>query len=593
MRNVREFVSYNLIYLDGFVSIDNPSKVPGYYTFKGQYFSIDQTTQFVKHLETLVRQINVEDVGNQNENQTTNSLLKLLHEISHTVSQMIENKSLIIKKGTVEMISKLFVNTPLYKECRKLLLGEAENIKNGQATTFQDYRRNRTKVFEKAQLSLFNSVANSIVAEENEVYMSMILNDSILQGSVEKVTGTINFKKDSYNKAAFVDGNFNIPVLPTNVIMDCGEVDQCLRQWIRANYSRLHNVNAASDQILYYFLTDALRVHLSNVDVNIKRTWKDMSRVMLDRVRFGTSIKEYVYLLDNNPPAPVTGPQEGIISILKKCLEMANLKEDEVAPMTLWYAIVLVFSDQSLELAQLKFCLDDLNKNNVTAENLHSYLQTRFKPLVLYNLDDTAKVNYQYYCYMTDTDTSDNGGWMFKEHSITENIKCDPKYVLSYSAYATNDNMRCPLCMSSISKSEMTFVRPRKVIENEIRSRQGIKEQPMMNHPVYDNRTHQVVEIGESVYKSDLDYSLIKLNDLDFRVESYQINSPTINDALGNRQIEITTQEEFNESVHHKYPFLKDLDMTGACLAGGFCRSVLLKQQLKDLDFFFYGYGES
>jgi hypothetical protein len=147
--------------------------------------------------------------------------------------------------------------------------------------------------------------------------------------------------------------------------------------------------------------------------------------------------------------------------------------------------------------------------------------------------------------------------------------------------------------MSSISKSEMTFVRPRKVIENEIRSRQGIKEQPMMNHPVYDNRTHQVVEIGESVYKSDLDYSLIKLNDLDFRVESYQINSPTINDALGNRQIEITTQEEFNESVHHKYPFLKDLDMTGACLAGGFCRSVLLKQQLKDLDFFFYGYGES
>ena len=588
MKNVREFVSYNLIYLDGFVSIDNPNKVLGYYTFRGQYFPVDQVSSFIKHLETLIQENESTEKPEEKENQ----LLKLLHEISHTVSQMLEDKSLMIKKGIVDMISKLFVKTSLYKECRKLLLGEAENIKKGQATTFQDYRRNRTKVFERAQMSLFNSVADSIVTEENDTYMSIILNNSILQGSIDKVTGIIHFGKDTYNKSAFVDGNFNIPILPTNVIMDCDQVDQCLRQWIRANYARLYSVNAASDQIMYYFLTDALRVYLSDVDLKIKKAWRDIARVMLDRVRFGTSIKEYNYLIDNNPPAPVTGSQEGIINILKKCLEMANLTG--VSPMTLWYGIVLMFDDSSLTLSQIKFCQEDLNKDNVESNaHLLSYLKSKFVPVSVYNLDDSCTVDYIYHCYVTDTDTSDNGGWMFQEHLITENIKCNPKYVLSYSAYASKDTFQCPLCMSSVSKSSMTFVRSKKVIENELRSLQGIKTQPVMNHKVYDIRNHTVVEIGESVYKSDSDHTLTKLDNLDFNVQSYEINAPTINDALGNRQIEITNQKEFNEYVYNKYPFLKDLDMSGACLAGGFCRSVLLKQQLKDLDFFFYGYGES
>jgi len=587
MKNVREFVSYNLVYLDGFVSINNPNKVIGYYTFRGEYFPVDQISQFVKHLETLIQKVNESGSPDQN------LLLKLLHEISHTVSQMIEDKSLMIKKGIVNMISKLFIKTPLYKQCRKLLLNEAENIKNGQATTFQDYRRNRTKVFERAQMSLFDNVSTSIIAEDNDVYMSMIINNSILQGSVDKITGSISFGKDTYNKSAFVDGNFNIPILPTNVVMDCDQVDQCLRQWIRANYSRIHSVNVASDQILYYFLTDALRIHLSDINPTIKEAWKNMSRVMLDRVRFGTPIKEYDYLLDNNPPAPVSGSQDGIVNILKNCLDIANLKESEVAPMSLWYAIVLMMTDETLQRAQLKFCQEDLNKNNVVPENLLVYMKSKMKPVLLYDLDDTTTVDYEYHCYITDTDTSDNGGWMFPEHPITENISCCPKYVLSYSAYVLKETFQCPLCMSTMPKSNMMFVKSKTVLENEIRLSQGIREKPIMNLPIYDKRNHTVVEIGESLYKSDSDHTLTKLDNLDFNVQSYQINAPTINDALGNRHIEITTQAEFNATVHSKYPFLKDLDMTGACLAGGFCRSVLLKQQLKDLDFFFYGYGES
>lgn len=53
--------------------------------------------------------------------------------------------------------------------------------------------------------------------------------------------------------------------------------------------------------------------------------------------------------------------------------------------------------------------------------------------------------------------------------------------------------------------------------------------------------------------------------------------------------IEIRNQTEFNKTVLSRYPFLSDLDYTGVCLAGGFCRSIALRQRVKDLDFFFYG----
>jgi len=605
MNNVREFVSYNCLYLDGFVSIDNPDKVPGYYVFQGKYFKVDQVTEFIKHLDHLVQEITSESDSEENQGI---KLLKLAHEISYTLSQMVIDKPLNIKKGFVNMISQLFLGTPLYKDARRLLLGEAEKIQRGQASTFQDYRRNRTKVFERAQMSLYSNVLTSIggfLGDDDDDFdynnkstcMSMIINDNIIMGSSSQVTSTISFGKDSYQKAAFKIGNYSVPVLPTNVTSDDGEIDQCLRQWIRANYSRMHNVNVASDQILYYFLTDALRVCVSDVDPIIKKAWKDIARVMLDRKRFGTDVKEYHYLIDNNPPAPVTGSADQIVSLLKECVEFANLDHEKVAPMTLWYGIVKMFWDDVLNKAQLSFCQEDLALNQTSDSNVHSYLSDLFKPVKTYNIDNTCVVGWEYFCPLTETDTSDNGGWTFEPHQITDRLTCAPKYVISYTAYAIEKNknvgITCPLCQQCIPCEKMNFVKGRADLENEIRAQRGIQEVPDVGLSLYDERLHEVVSIGEAVYKTDLDHSLTKFDDLDFTVNSYEIDAPTIHDALGNRKIEITSQEEFNHAVETKYPFLKDLDMTGACLAGGFCRSVLLKQRLKDLDFFFYGYGES
>jgi hypothetical protein len=73
------------------------------------------------------------------------------------------------------------------------------------------------------------------------------------------------------------------------------------------------------------------------------------------------------------------------------------------------------------------------------------------------------------------------------------------------------------------------------------------------------------------------------------KTTSYKIDHVLLQDAMNSRCLEIHTNADFNNLAHSRYPFLKNIDMTGVCLAGGFPRSILLRQQLKDFDFFFYG----
>lgn len=63
-------------------------------------------------------------------------------------------------------------------------------------------------------------------------------------------------------------------------------------------------------------------------------------------------------------------------------------------------------------------------------------------------------------------------------------------------------------------------------------------------------------------------------------------------DPISSSRMRVRSQKEFLAGVYGKYGFLKDLDMTNVVLAGGFCRSILLKQEMKDFDFFFYGLGK-
>jgi len=98
-----------------------------------------------------------------------------------------------------------------------------------------------------------------------------------------------------------------------------------------------------------------------------------------------------------------------------------------------------------------------------------------------------------------------------------------------------------------------------------------------------------VVRVAPEEYQSDPVEPLVALDRHDWsRKAWYSIDAPYIREPLGNRSLAIKSQREFHTVVEQLYPWLLKVNMQNVCVAGGFCRSILLRQRLKDFDFFIY-----
>jgi hypothetical protein len=577
---VRTFTSYNNIFVeDGFVGLDNPEIVPGHASFRGKYFQIDKTASFIKYLDNVVEQT------------PDGEMLKLAHDVSFTVYQLIKGKPLCIKRGIINMVCMAFSDTEFYKDIREMLLKETDNIEKGQANTYQGYKRNRERVFEAAQISLYDDVVSCITNGESHKYVSFPTNTqagtTIISAPYDKVTETIDLVNKSYKRSALKIGDYTVPMLPVSVIMDKDFVDQCVRQWIRTNYGKKLNVNVAADVILYYFLTDALCVHFSDASEDVKKAYRDMSRVMLNRKRFGTKISEWAYLNDNNPPAPVTGNADQINYLLSQCAKYGGC--EDVEPFTLWYGIVNMLNDDLADI-QYKFCKDDMVKNGVTKDTIMDFLKGKMNKFNVFEYSCDQK--WDYTCYITLESTSKTGGYAINPHNISKRVTCAPQYVMCkdvYEEFAIKGTVSCPLCQTKLSTNDFNAVKSEDELLAEYAAKQKDMVVPVVDEKYYDTTKHTTVKITDDMYKNNDVSKLYSLDECDFDTVSYTIDAPVVEEALGNRRAEIKTQEEFNTSVKTRYPFLSEVDFTGTCIAGGFCRSIMLRQRLKDIDFFFYG----
>lgn len=620
MKNVKKFISFNQRYnLEPFISLDNPDHVAGYVPFQGKYFKIEETQLFLKYLDKLIPSID------------DNNLLKFAHELTLTLFHLTSGKALSIQRNILNLFAELFVETKIYKNVREIFLQEIDNHEKGKSTTYQAYRRNRNKIFEDAQLALYQNVKDSLTSHETNLYITFPLLDKnnkkiVISGSYKDMNKSISIGSKRYDNAGFQLGSYNLPAFPSVIMMDDGHKDQCLRQWIRTNYSIMYQLNSSSDAILYTFLTDALLVQLSeNVSKEIKDGYRYLARVMLDRKRFGTNVKEYDYLLASNPPAPVKGSIDGVNYLLWKSLEHSGVAkkfvpftEDEKAeylkthpnetktnkdgkfefiiqPFTLWYGIIKMFGDKNLNEAQLRVCQNDLTIDGVSDETIMDFLSSKLPKVDICQLPSGLK-DVEYTCCITFETTSETGGYIISPHKITRNITCSPKYVISPKGYSKIEsdggNFNCPICFSSLNTNNLE-----QCLNQENRTLQHLKllEEkiivPEFNNclTMYNTTNHTNVSIPEAYYKLDTLEQLIPLNECNFNIGSFTINSPNLTDTLNTTSIKITSQDDFNQNVWKRYPFLENLDMKNVCLAGGFCRSILLKQKLKDLDFFIYG----
>ena len=520
-------------------------------------------------------------------------IFKIIHELTVTIYHLTKDQTDSYKFSIINLFSNLFLTYGCYEDARNIFLKELDNHVKGQSTTFQEYRIKRNSLFEDIQISLFDDVKKSISFCNNNIYMSFVIDNCIILDENKNIKNSITIVDKEYKNSCIKVDKSVVPILPIKIQLN-KNTDQSLRQWIRINYGRKYNLNPASDLILYYFLFDMMRVQLSDVSENIKIAYKNLANIMLNQDRFNSKITEYQHLL-SNPPSSSKNNDDKITYILNKILDSHNIKK--VDPYLLWFAMIKAYDDSILIKSQYEFCKESFATKKVNESNILEHIVKKIKLINQYsatdnkiNFDDTHDVEYM--CYITLEDTSETGGYMINPHKISKTIVCRPKYVITeyaYEEFKKQSVNKCPICKCQIPIEDYTFIKSKNNINKEENSipKFNLKipietvENVVIDKLYYD--TSMIKELKES------ESNLIEMDTVDFKVSNYNIDHIVLQDAINNRCMEITTQQDFNNLAFTRYPFLKNINWDGVVLSGGFARSILLRQQLKDFDFFFVG----
>lgn len=599
---INNYMTYNEMYNDGFVHFSNYKAGPGYIPFKEYYFRNDEIFKFIEYIENIIKEI-----------YTDNELIKVGHELSITLYNIIMDKSPQIKKHYINLFSNLFLNTVVYQQIRELFLNETVKHATGESSTFQEYLNERTHKFEQTQISLYENVKNSICNNPKAKFMTMPINvqlSSSKQVAVISTSSNLVAHNITLSDKIFIDGGIRIgkyiiPVLPkitTEINPDLQDEHyfQCIRQWIRAIYGKKFNLNPASDLIPYYFYADVLKIMLSDISSEIKDSYRNIAIIMLKTERYGTGKSEYEYLLSNYP-APINSNSENkMIYIFKKILKYLNIIN--ISPYTWWYSFVKCLNLQKLTKTQYEYSKKDLESDGQTDESLFDFMKSKIEfTIELNSPNQNYDMYWEYECYYSLENIEKEGGYGVPLHILGKNVRCCPKMMLSIEAYdllKEDKVIRCPICCKYLEPENFTLLESKDV---ELKKLQDITDstlilENMILDDIYNINNIEKVPLESSLFEKEIEAEqIIELDSCVFDVNAFKIESPYIyiQDPIGCRTIEIKKQDKFNNLIKQRYSFLTDLDWNGICIAGGFCRSILLRQQLKDFDFFCYGPNHS
>jgi len=593
---VKKFESYNNIFINmPHVNINNPDVDQGYIPFRDNRFKITDTHKFINYISETIEKLNKDE------------LIKLLFDLSPTIHHLLKSKAPQIKNALLDTFASVIskVNILTYSDIRNMLASELIDFDNGMACSFQEYRTNRQKLFDRAQNELSNNVVNCLTSVHTNSYVSLPFDNNVILYS-GKVTEPIHIGNNTYKNAGvkFISQSnttYVVPVIPMNVTLpklkeNENVIDneltstefnnQCLRQWIRANYSVMYNVSPESDFILYMCLTDMMKIINSDLPNNVKDTYRNIGKIMLNRRRFGSNgVHEIEYLLNGNSPSPVFEAVEQsnneMINIFDKCIKLSEL---HVNPYTLWYAIVIALGNPILHENQLKYCKNDIELDLIKISNPTCTINDLFvNDMEIYNIQKEI-IDNEYYCYITLNDTSQTGGWRIPSHNINSKVICSPRYVISEEGLRlnNNDHILCPLCYTNIETKNLIKIQPE--IDNNKTDKLNIN----INLPQYDVTNHEIIDIKD-LYSHNNIMDIITLDQINFK-SSYELHSvPILRKKMSGTKVIIKTESEFINTVKQKYPFLYKINFENICIAGGFCRSILLNQAINDIDMFFIG----
>jgi len=562
MYHLKEFISFNER-TNPFISFSNPTLKPNQTVFRNKVFRIDRTYEFITYISNFIKNLN----------NYESEILKLSHELSITIYYLIKDKPTISRNQIIDLFCKIFQNTKEYYTIRQSIYNEIKYHEEGKSTTFHTYVLDRKNKFKNAQLSLYENVKLNISSLENQKFISFTLDGLIILVNNNQIDQDINLHNNVYKNGGFLFGKFIIPVLSFDFNNSwSNDTKQAIRVWIRNNLSLIYNTNPVSDYTIWKFiLTYILKILLNDsIHEEIKLCFKKYVLIIFERLRYETDITEYNFLL-KNPPTTNLGNEEKFNNILINCMKNLNIK---LSPLTFWYGFIKIFNDKNLIEAQKSFCVKSMKVDKIDETSIIEYLKLNISSKFTI-IDLTQKSNYNYQCYISNTDTSLTGGYIYPSHELSDTIQCSPNNVISYESYEElkDFNHTCPICYKIINSNEMIKVPPINKFHEEL----NINE-------LYNMHKYEKLDI-ETI---DIDLNIISMDEYNFDRGAYSINQPYLKDPLVTSFMIIKKQQDFNEYVKEKYPFL-DVDLTGAYILGGFCRSVILNQKVRDIDIIFYG----
>lgn len=539
-RLVNKFSIYNELETE-FINLYNPTIEQGYIPFQDKMFAANNLSKFINYIDTKLS-LDLEKA----------KIIKLVHELSLSVYYLIKDKNYQQQTIMIDVFTNMFNkyknDNNIYSQVRSVLLNEISNHLVGKSTTFTESIRSKQLDIENTQLSLIKNVQESINSSyfENLYKYSFLVKYNDKKMMIVSADNTVDITLD---KIKYIDAGIQINnyVFPT--LFKFRNNESAL-QWLKIHYSRVLNISQSNEYIYYYFLADAyiiLELNKENIDEDIKELYESYVKLVMNDKKYGSEIS----IIDS-----IISSWNGHISdhVMNSCLIYSQLDTDS---MTLYntlmnYFIVPYFKDK-----------DSKNK-----ENFVKHLEEKYPLGKLINKKDKDTL------ILIEHNTKET--YVTKEHKISEtNITC-PKRIAEKEEI---DNNICVICNSPIATDKIDTKIDVNIIDNKLFN--GIKHQFCYN-------TLNHIDLGELTGIDLQNNKLICPEDFQSDVDYIKLSNTMIIDPISSSKLKIKTNEEFVVECERKYPFLKGLDMSNVALCGGFVRSILLKQKVKDFDFFFY-----
>ena len=561
-RMISRFSVYNKLEKE-FVNLSNPSVKTGYAPFRDSMFLISNMNKFVEYIVTEASK-ELSDV----------EYIKLAQDLSLSIYHLTKDKPYQYQTSIIELFSNIFKSKSIYSQIRSILLNEVNNHIAGKASTFTELRKQRHLDIENTNLNLMDNVYKAVtdmnITQMDNLYKySFLLKSSnknvkniiIRTTDAEDVLENLNVGWANYARSSIKIGNYKLPLLMNpNKMSSTAAI-----QWLKMHYSRCLNISPSNEFIYYYVLADALIANISIYD--------EYCKLVLNELKFGSD-KSVIQDIINSQKIQLP------INVLNECCNYSKLN---INAMTLYYLIAdkYLFNSFSEPVkstvidSMQKFCMNDVIDDYKKISG--NEIQTEFNQMI-----QTVKQTIENSVEIIDVNKQEIQIIEAHPYNDSNNIECPARL---NSSDKTGEQINCDNCdICDICGAIINVAIINKT--NNVTIDESILTS---NRYCFDIRKH--INLGYIDDNTD-DLTIFSPDTFVADVESYEIGNHIIVDPVSSTSMKIRNNQEFVESVNTRYPFLKDLDMSNVALCGGFARSILLKQQMKDFDFFFYGLND-